>query len=251
MIADALNAFAAASGRTWAHDRAKSVGASEIGQCLRRVWFSKRGQERDADANGDTWGYRVRGSTYEDAWFVPALRAYYGKRLRLAGDQQRSFFDEDSPLSATPDGLLRDLTADEQAAWNTSADSIVVECKSIGTFQPASLPRPEHEFQVQAQIGLVRQHGRYMPDTAVIVYTSAFDWSRISEHVVHFDPDVFERARARAREAMESLIPVPEGQDAGGRECRFCPYARTCGHTDLARDLRASVLSADAARPAA
>jgi hypothetical protein len=233
MITDALHAYGNAFGRSWAHDRAKSVGASEIGQCLRRVWYSKHGTERDACA--DTYGYRVRGSVYEDGFFVPALRAYYGKRLRFAGGNQRTFFDQASPLSATPDGLLRDVTPAECAQWNIPpTECVLVECKSIGSFKPAELPKPEHEFQTQVQMGLVRQHGRYTPTAAIIVYTSAFDWSRVSEHAVLYGPAVFERAQQRARIAMASAIPQREGELAGARECRFCPFKAPCGVTELA-----------------
>ena len=233
MISDALHAFGDAFGRSWKHDRSQTVGASEIGQCLRRVWFSKHGMERD---NGvDTYGYRVRGSIYEDNFFVPALRAYYGKRLRWAGDGQRTFFDKESPLAATPDGLLREVTAAECAEWDFPlTESVVVECKSIGSFKPAELPKPEHAFQVQVQLGLIRQHGRYKPGGAVIVYTSAFDFSRISEHPVPFDPVIFERARTRARAAMADPMPPPEGILAGERECKWCPFKAPCEAAELA-----------------
>jgi hypothetical protein len=234
MIIDALHDWAGQTERPWKHDRAKTVGASEIGQCLRRIWYGKHGVRRDTDVPAP-WGYMRRGAVYEDHWFVPALRAYYGKRLRFAGDQQRTFFDDTSPLSATPDGLLRNLTDTERGEWDAhDGDSVLIECKSIGSFKAAELPKPEHEFQTQAQMGLVRLHGRYQPGAAVIVYTSAFDWGRVSEHVIPFSPPVFERARERARIALASACPPAEGQASGGRECRYCPWAKTCGVSELA-----------------
>lgn len=234
MIANALNAYGSRT-RAWAHDRKQTVGASSIGSCLRRIWFEKHGTTHD-DGHTTTWGYMRRGSVFEDAFFVPALRAHYGKRLRYAGDQQRTFFDETSPLAATPDGLLREVTVEECAEWGIPrTNCVIVECKSIGSFKAADLPKPEHEFQVQAQMGLMRQHGRYKPEAAIIVYTSAFDYSRISEHPVVFDPAVFKRAQDRALIAMGAdgaANVAPEGRQSGGRECRYCPFLISCESAD-------------------
>ena len=249
MIADALNAYGARR-RAWSHDRAATLGASAVGACLRRSWFEKHGTAPD-EGHAETWGYMQRGAVFEDHFFVPALRAHYGPRLRFAGDNQRTFFDDVAPLSATPDGLLRDVTLEECVAWGIPpTDCVLIECKSIGAFKAAELPKPEHEFQVQVQMGLVRQHGRYQPDAAIIVYTSAFDWSRISEHAVSFDPAVFERARNRARvatSARSAARVVAEGR-ISGRECRYCPYLNSC---ESAERFGTSELPAAAGRPAA
>lgn len=250
MISDALNAYGSAQSRAWSHDRNRTVGASAIGACLRRTWFEKHETAPD-EGHTETWGYMRRGAVFEDHFFYPALHAYYGRRLRCAGDQQRTFFDDAAPLSATPDGLLRDVTPDECAAWSIPpTDCVLVECKSIGSFKAAELPKPEHEFQVQVQMGLVRQHGYYTPGAAIIVYVSAFDWSRISEHAVPFDPAIFERARTRAVVAMSegpaAFIPA-EGR-MSGRECRFCPFLNSC---ESAERFRTSELPASADRPAA
>lgn len=257
MIRDALHAYAAKTERTWAHDRTKTVGASEIGLCARRVWFSKGGTPAD-EGHTDSWGYTRRGAVYEDAWFVPALRAHYGKRLRYAGDAQKSFIG--SPLSATPDGLLRDVTPAECAEWKVGpTDCVLVECKNIGSYKLALAPKPEHEFQVQVQMGLVRAAGRYRPTAAILVYTSAFNWAEVAEFVIEFDEAVFAVARARAEailSANSAAAVSAEGRLSGGNECRFCPYAQPCAAIELTRKqpgaaLRASALPADAESPAA
>ena len=249
MIADALNAYGSRR-RAWSHDRAETLGASAVGACLRRSWFEKH-QTAPDEGHTETWGYMRRGAVFEDHFFVPALREHYGPRLRFAGDNQRTFFDDAAPLSATPDGLLRDVTLEECAAWGIPpTNCVLVECKSIGSFKAAELPRPEHEFQVQVQMGLVRQHGRYAPDAAIIVYVSAFDWSRISEHAVPFDVDVFTRARNRARLAMGagSAAHVPAEGRISGRECRYCPFLNSCESVER---FGTPELSADADRTAA
>jgi hypothetical protein len=103
-VASALAAFAAGSARTF-DGRAQSVGASEIGQCARKIFYLKNegsefGAARDPDYV-DSWGAIVRGSTFESAFFVPALRARYGDRLRYAGDEQRTLAAGSCPLRRT------------------------------------------------------------------------------------------------------------------------------------------------------
>ena len=58
-------------------DRAFTLGASDIGQCSRRVFFSKHGGERDPDYV-ETWGATLRGTIIEKEFWVPALRARFG-----------------------------------------------------------------------------------------------------------------------------------------------------------------------------
>lgn len=251
MIKDALTAYAARTESVWRHDRNKTVGASEIGLCARRVWFSKH--DTPQDEQPPCWGYTRRGAVYEDHWFVPAMRAYYGKRLRYAGEAQKTFTygpASDLPpiLSATPDGLLREVTSAECAEWGIpETDCVLVECKNIGSYKLALAPKPEHEFQVQVQMGCVRAAGRYKPTAAILVYTSAFNWAEMVEFAIPFDRDVFERGIARAvaiLTAENASAAAAEGLLSGGNECKRCPYATTCGHIELARDLCASVEAA-------
>ena len=42
-IKSMLDAHVAANGKVWEHDRTLTVGASEVGQCLRKTWFAKNG----------------------------------------------------------------------------------------------------------------------------------------------------------------------------------------------------------------
>src|SRR5262249_36503579 len=110
MIQEALQRYAFFSHRPW--DRTASVGASEIGQCARRVWYSKYedtiGAARDRDRSG-RWGARRCGDVIERHVWLPALQHTFGARLIWAGDEQRTLCSGTGHLSATPDGLLIDL----------------------------------------------------------------------------------------------------------------------------------------------
>ena len=221
MIKEALEAYAKARERTWPHDRRKSVGASEIGQCARKTWFSKHDTAVDNDYL-DRWGAKTRGHLIEDFW-QKALRQHFGLgHVHYAGRYQKTFFDDASPLSATPDAVV--VVPEKKL-------SFVTDCKSLDPRAAMHQARPEHVFQVQVQLGLVRSQTRYQPAYGVLTYIDASFLDEIKEHIVKWDAGVFEQARERARQIMTHEDPArikPEGVIAGGAECEYCPYRSRC-----------------------
>ena len=137
MIAEALAEYAKATARNFL-GRENSVGASEVGQCARKIFFAKNAGDTVYGASSDedyanSWGAALRGRLFEDHFWVPALRARFGAKLLYAGDQQQTFVS--GFLSAAPDGLLIDQSHDVLASVGIADiggdGSIVVECKTI------------------------------------------------------------------------------------------------------------------------
>lgn len=239
MLRAALDSYARLTAREFEHDRTQTVGASEIGKCERQTfWFKNEADPvhkvpRDSDY-ADNWGARTRGSVYETHWWAPALLAHYGGKLLLAGDKQQTFVS--GFLSATPDGLLIDQPRDllkEFGIDDIESDCILIECKTIDPRARLSdKPKPEHEYQTQAQLGLVRMQTPYKPMYSLVSYTDASFWDEIREYPVRFDPEVFETAERRAMDIMTAddfSELKPEGWIAGGDECKYCPFLRPCG----------------------
>src|SRR6202022_4655433 len=114
MIAEALAAYADATARVF-EDREQTIGASDVGQSARKLfWIKNEGDPlyaapRDADYV-DRWGARVRGSIFEEQFWLPAMRARSGEKLKYAGSEQQTLVADF--LSATPDGLLVEHPAD-------------------------------------------------------------------------------------------------------------------------------------------
>jgi hypothetical protein len=243
VIRSALSSFAASRQKTFSDDRVHTVGASEVGQCLRKTWFSKNEIEADLGYE-DRWGAKVRGTVYEDQWWAPALRATYGDRLLYAGSEQRTFFLD--YLSATPDGLITGLERNALAHLGVSdieADCIAVECKTADPRTRLDRPKPEHRFQVITQLGLIRERTNHRPVYGLLTYTDTSFWDEVFEFPIRFEPAVFAAAQQRAQHVMTSDDPFalpPEGAIAGGRECGYCPYAVRCGQveTRVVHDLR-------------
>jgi hypothetical protein len=237
MIRETLAAYANAT-RNSDHRRASTVGASEIGQCIRKIFYAKNVSDpifairRDADYV-DGWGAQVRGATFEQSFWVPALRTKYGERLKFAGSEQRSF--ESGFLSATPDALLTGAPADilaELGVPDIESDCVLLEAKTVDPRVKLDGPKPEHRYQVIVQLGLVRETTQFAPEYAVISYADASFWSEITEFTVKFDLEVYENAKRRAAKVMtahDAFELPPEGFIAGGHECNYCPFATACG----------------------
>jgi hypothetical protein len=238
MISDALDEYARITARVFP-DRAQTVGASEVGQCARRIfWLKNEGDPvlsapRDSDYV-DSWGARTRGSIYEAHYWEPALRAKYGADLLFAGANQRTFTSEF--LSATPDGLLTNQPRDALAALGVpdigEGRCFAVECKTADPRSSLEKAKTENVFQAQCQIGLVRELTEYRPEYALISYTCASFWDEVREFAIPFDQAVFANAKARARQIMTATSATelkPEGWIAGGRECAYCPFTQACG----------------------
>jgi hypothetical protein len=238
MIGKILAVYAKATARRF-DDRANAVGASEIGQCARKVYFAKNAGDpvygADADADYvDVWGAKLRGSLFENFLFNPAMRARYGDKLLFAGKDQQTFVLEF--LSGTPDGLVVNQPRDALAEFGVEdigeSGAFVVEAKTIDPRIKLDGPRTEHVFQVHVQMGLIRELTPYRPEYAVISYANASFLDDIVEFVIRFDRDIFEVAKQRATLILTARAAdelKPEGWIAGGKECEHCPYTTACG----------------------
>lgn len=233
IIRTALHTYATSSARIWTTDRSQTVGASEVGQCARKVFWLKNegdaeyGAPRDA-GYVDTWGARVRGSVYEDQFWYPALKATYGGRLKFAGPEQKTFVS--GFLSATPDGLLTGMTPGEVAQG--SGLEVMAECKTADPRTNLTEAKTENVYQTHVQMGIVRELTDYRPTHSILSYTDASFWNEVTEFVIPFNQKIYDTAKVRAAQIMTATSAAdlkPEGWIAGGRECEYCPFTTACG----------------------
>lgn len=226
-ISEALHTYAATLDKQWKHDRSKTVGASEIGQCARKTWFGKHDAPRDPDYQ-ESWGARLRGTIMEEAFWEPAVRWWAennGVQLLFAGKEQRTL--SNGFLSATTDGLL---------VWPDSS-CVNLDCKSIDPRVDLHKEKSEHSFQVQTQMGLIRSFTGYNPEISIISYVNASFFDDVKEYVVRFSPRIYAAAQARAEEIMTARDPLelpPEGRLSGGRECAYCAWQSHCSDVTVA-----------------
>ena len=236
IIKAALDSYISSSEPVFASsDRASTVGASEIGQCIRKTYWLKNegselGVERDADYQ-DNWGARKRGNVIEQKLWLPAMRKKFKRRLLFAGKSQRTFAHKH--LSATPDGLVVQLTATERKAIAPDCgDCVTVECKSADPRTNLTEAKSENIYQTHVQMGILRARTPHKPTHSLLSYIDASFWDEVKEFVIPYDEKIYLAAQDRAQRIMRGTtldkIP-PEGWIAGGNECRHCPFLRACG----------------------
>jgi hypothetical protein len=241
-ITDAIHQFGRQMGRVFP-DRSKTVGASEIGLCARRIHWQKTAQPKDAamtrakkqgDMRGATqapenWGAHVRGTTMEQMLWEPAMRAKFGASLKMAGKDQKTLVVGN--LSATPDGLVAGKGGELLKYHGIKyKGDVVVESKTIDPRVNLLEEKSENAFQVQVQMGIIRELTKYKPEYAVISYIDASFWHDVTEFVVQFKPEAYESAKVRASKILKADAAdlKPEGWIKGGKECNWCAWSRRC-----------------------
>lgn len=214
-IESALHAYGSRE-KDWAHDRSKTVGASEVGKCLRLVAHKKLvGEELHRPTD---YGFVKRGDVIEDAWFAPALQAA-GLDVSAVGQEQVTLIHPDGQLSGTPDGWIVH-----------EGQRYVLECKS----RPVIPERPlrAHHWQVVSNMGIARDLGQ-RADGAIIIYINPNQLSDIGLFFVSFDPDLYQLTKDRAGLIFDAQtwtdLPA-EGRSFG--DCSYCPARKDCWSYD-------------------
>ena len=190
-----------------AYDRSQTVGASEIGECARMVWFGKSGADPDLEyVDGD--GFRDRGHAME-RWAIERMLENGADLKHTVVDGQLTLVD--GFISGTPDGLYA-------GKWSLDVKS----------FDPrkSRFPEPPHVMQVKVAANLWK-----LPkiEGSVLCYINASDYADVREFVFPIDPQALVTAKDRARMIMaaEKHTDLPaEGWIA--QECGLCPFVRQC-----------------------
>ena len=240
---DLFDEFVAGTQKTWKHDRALSIGASEAFGCSRKSWFGKVGKEKGIEKDPDyveSWGAVRRGDLIENYHVVPAIENGLRRRgmdLIMAGDGQDTILDGVS--SATLDGLVINAPRDLLSAYgidDMGTDCCVLEMKSFDPRINIIEEKGIHRGQTQMQMGLIRETTEYKPEFAVILYVNASWLDDIRIFVVEYDHDVYLSGRARAEKiyaAEKASELMAEGKLDGS--CDYCPFKRACNEASVSR----------------
>lgn len=218
------------------HDRSKTVGASEIGRCIRAVAMKKQGVKPDTDHVDDP-GFATRGNLIEDGWAAPVLaraaEAAGAKLLWSGQENQTSIVWEKKYASCTPDGLFVGVPRDWLAGLGVKKCSphVLAEIKSIDPrVSPDRLPKDGHPEQAHFGMGLVRAATEYKPEFALLYYVNCSKLTDQYPLVIAFNESYFARQLARAKKAVTTpwKTLVAEGKIGGGKQCKYCEFQRTC-----------------------
>lgn len=227
----------AKAGKTdFAHDRSQTVGASEIGRCIKAVAAKKQGVKAD-DEYVDDPGFAVRGNLIEDQWAVPVLRKAIesvGGELLWAGQENQTTVEwKKKHASCTPDGIFIKVPRDWLAGLGIRKTSATVlsEIKSIDPrISPDKLPKAGHAEQAHYGMGLVRAATEYQPDVALLTYWNCSKLTDKFALAIPFSADYFTKQLARAKRCITTpwkKLPA-EGKLRGGKECGMCEFQLPC-----------------------
>lgn len=222
----------------FAHDRSKTVGASEIGQCARKIAYEKQlgPEEYDEEYQPDL-GFAERGNVMEDGYLAPLARYIIskagGELLYSGQEDQISVVAEEVRASATPDGLAVNMPEDALASFNIPkcTSELLVELKSIDPrFDTYKLPKPEHQAQVNFATGLMRAATDYQPEAGLLIYADASNYSKVHPFPVRYSKMLFKSQLNRVDIIMDRDPDTisPEGKLQGGKQCYTCPFAKRC-----------------------
>lgn len=221
MILDSLSAALQTrlSMNTKLGDRSHYIGASEIGQCLRKVVLSKLHPEPFDMAS---MGRMLAGKAMENE-IVQLVRIALNSRLRNTGRSQLDLRHARLPFHAHPDGIIRggldDLEGDGILEVKTASTVAFKRYKDEG------LP-PQYLDQVQAQMGL---SGLMW---ALVVLASRENLAEIETYTVRFDPEHYAQLEGRAARVAAVLennnIPNELNGEPDLGYCHSCPYASSC-----------------------
>lgn len=246
-----FDAYVASNQKEWAHDRSKTVGASEIFACIRRAYYARHGAPIDADYE-DRWGAKVRGDIIENHLFVPGMQSTanaMGARLLFSGEDQQTLFAPDAPLSTTPDGLIDcvdvdalakygvpDLTAGvplPEGAHPYAGHCFIVECKSKDPrVNLHGVEKAIHSGQVNTQIGAIRECTDWKPNFGILIYFDASFPDDLEIYVIQFDPAKYDVAKQRAATVYATNDPSTLMREGTFDDsCETCPYQGACAST--------------------
>ena len=233
---DIFNRFIEGTKRQFAHDRSKTVGASEVFDCHRKAYFKKTGAEKDKDLE-TSWGATARGDLIENFFVVPAMDYLPGDAYIVgAGADQKTFIDEEWKISATPDGLVTGVSKDALSLYGVEdigSDCFVQEIKSIDPRVSLQQAKEIHKGQAIIQMGLIREQTEFKPEYAIILYFNASFLDMIDKFVVKYDHKIFQNGKARAKKVFEASSAEdlkPEGKLSGA--CNYCEFTSICTRTN-------------------
>lgn len=198
-------------------DRSRYIGASEIGNCLRRVTAAKLEPE---SFDAASMGRMLAGRALENE-VVQLVRTALNGRLRNTGRNQLEAVDAVIPFKAHPDGRI--MGDDDRGDG-------LLEVKTASTtafkrYQKDGLPQ-QYLDQVQAQMGLTGL------TWALVVLVSRENLAETCTFLTQFNREHYTELYNRAlrwMEAMKSDLPLDfvKGEPDRGY-CFNCPVAHRC-----------------------
>lgn len=192
-------------------DRSKYVGSSDIGQCPKKSYLSKK-----------------KGETHSLKQLLVFERGHVAEgivRNGLINNPSSVSFQEQVEV----EGLALDtkfIKTHIDFVVEFPNEHVVVECKTISSPLPYGAPRESWIYQVQLQIGLLQQKSKKKVRGLIV----AFDLNTgdAFEFDVEFNKALYDIAIKRANRLWQAVQSRKEPKGEISDLCAYCPFSSQC-----------------------
>ncbi len=188
---------------------------SEIGNCLRRVWFTYR---KPKEPDKEKLKIFQVGLMFHD-FIAEVLRSEKTPEVRL--------IQSEVPFKLNFPDFQISGRVDDVLLVERNGEKLLVEVKSTKLLSVVKEPSPSHVMQIQLYMHALRIRN------GMIVYVEKSSL-QTKQYEVRYDPEYVKGVLERFRKLHESLrngkIPEPEAKLSKDTEwmCRYCEYTEEC-----------------------
>lgn len=189
-------------------DRSTYIGSSDIGQCPRKVYLSKKSP--------------VEHTLQQEIIFARGHNAEQIIASAMVGNGIN--FEEQVEAIGTGDKAF--IRTHIDFLIKSGKEMVVVECKSTGAVP--SEPYASWIFQVQLQMGLLREGNPPIDCNRAVIVVVNVNTGENTAFDVPFDETLYQMAINKAKLHWEALQSDTEPMGKVESLCAFCPYKANC-----------------------
>jgi CRISPR-associated exonuclease Cas4 len=192
-------------------DRSQYVGASDVGQCLKKSYLQK-----------------TKGSDYSLKQLIIFQRGHNAEEIVKKGLQYNpSGLKFHEQVETAGKGELSFMKSHLDFVVNFPNELVPIECKSISSPLPNGRPRESWLFQVALQMSQLRLTAKKKVERAFIV-TVDVNTGEMEEHVLGYSEPHAKIAEARAKKLWNAVQNKEEPEGEISDLCGFCPFKMEC-----------------------
>jgi CRISPR-associated exonuclease Cas4 len=192
-------------------DRSKYIGSSDIGQCPKKSYLSK-----------------TVGETHELKQLLIFERGHVAEgivRNGLTNNPSKIPFKEQVEVSGMTSNT-KFIKTHIDFVVEFPNEYVVVECKTISSSLPKGTPRESWIYQVQLQLGLLKQRSKKQVRGLIVAFD--LNLGDAFEFDVEFNETLYDVAIQRADRLWQAVQSQSEPKGETGDLCGYCNFSQRC-----------------------
>ncbi len=192
-------------------DRSKYIGSSDIGQCFKKSYLSK-----------------LKGETHDLKRLLIFERGHVAEgivRNGLQNNPAKVTFSEQVEVKGLNQEVAHIKTHIDFVV-EFPQELVVIECKTISSVLPEGKPRESWIYQVQLQLGLLRQTSKKICRGLIVTFD--LNTGEALEFPVEFNDALYNVAIRRANTLWNAVQTQNEPRGEMSDLCAFCNFRQEC-----------------------